>query len=151
MDKKHQKYPKNVFFPHLRPPIFFFKNRVLSILYPYGALTFFKNDFKVMIFLSNQVKPLRLRKMHYLDISVFIYSTKNIFKGGNWGKISVFSGWNFANVIFKPKFLRWIYSNMIFSCLVISLTTRSSTKNSSRSFLISFMEYYWCIELLSRR
>ena len=26
-------------FPHLRPPKIFFKNRALSLLYPYGALT----------------------------------------------------------------------------------------------------------------
>ena len=30
--------PKGVF-PHLWPPGFFFKNRALSLLYPYGALT----------------------------------------------------------------------------------------------------------------
>ena len=63
----------------------------------------------------------------------------------NWGKISVFSGENFENVIFKPKFLRWIYSNTMFSCQVITLTTQNSTKNSSRSFFISLMEYYCCI------
>ena len=34
MDKKHQKYPQNGGFPP-----FFFKNRALSLLYPYGALT----------------------------------------------------------------------------------------------------------------
>ena len=39
MNKKHQKYPKNVFFPHLWPPRFLFKNRALSLSYPYGALT----------------------------------------------------------------------------------------------------------------
>ena len=26
-------------FPHLRPPTIFFKNRALSLLHPYGALT----------------------------------------------------------------------------------------------------------------
>ena len=40
MDKKHQKYPQNGFFPpFLTPQDFFFKNRALSLLYPYGALT----------------------------------------------------------------------------------------------------------------
>ena len=31
--------PKMGVFPHLRPPKIFFKNRALSLLYPYGALT----------------------------------------------------------------------------------------------------------------
>ena len=31
--------PKMGAFPHLQPPRFFFKNRALSLLYPYGALT----------------------------------------------------------------------------------------------------------------
>ena len=40
MDKKHQKYPKNGGFPPFATPQdFFFKNRALSLLYPYGALT----------------------------------------------------------------------------------------------------------------
>ena len=40
MDKKHQKYPQNGGFPPFATPQdFFFKNRALSILYPYGALT----------------------------------------------------------------------------------------------------------------
>ena len=38
MDKKHQKCPKNVFSPFVTPQYFFFKNRALSLLYPYGAL-----------------------------------------------------------------------------------------------------------------
>merc|ERR1719494_225858 len=36
MDKKH---PKNGGFPPFVTPRFFFKNRALSLLYPYGALT----------------------------------------------------------------------------------------------------------------
>ena len=40
MDKKHQKCPKKMaVFPHLRPPKIFIKNRALSLLYNYGALT----------------------------------------------------------------------------------------------------------------
>ena len=39
MDRKHKKYPKNVFFPICDPPRFFFKNWALSLLYPYVALT----------------------------------------------------------------------------------------------------------------
>ena len=40
MDKKHQKCPQNgVFPPFVTPQDFFFKNRALSLLYPYGALT----------------------------------------------------------------------------------------------------------------
>ena len=39
MDKKHQKYPKNGGFPPFVTPLDFFKNRALSLLYPYGALT----------------------------------------------------------------------------------------------------------------
>ena len=40
MDKKHQKCPKNGGFPpFVTPQDFFFKNRALSLLYPYGALT----------------------------------------------------------------------------------------------------------------
>ena len=40
MDKKHQKWPKNEGFPPFATPQdFFFKNRALSLLYPYGALT----------------------------------------------------------------------------------------------------------------
>ena len=40
MDKKHQKYPKNGGFPpFVTPQRFVFKNRALSLLYPYGALT----------------------------------------------------------------------------------------------------------------
>ena len=39
MDKKHQKYPKNGGFPPFMTPKIFFKNRALSLLYPYGALT----------------------------------------------------------------------------------------------------------------
>ena len=40
MDKKHQKMPqKGRFSPICDPPSFFFKNRALSLLYPYGALT----------------------------------------------------------------------------------------------------------------
>lgn len=31
--------PKRGVFPHLRPPKNFFKNRALSLLYPYGALS----------------------------------------------------------------------------------------------------------------
>ena len=38
MDKKHQKCPKNGFSPFVIPK-FFFKNRALSLLYPYGVLT----------------------------------------------------------------------------------------------------------------
>ena len=43
MDKKHQKYPKNGGFPPFVTPKIFFKNRALSLLYPYGALTSCKN------------------------------------------------------------------------------------------------------------
>ena len=39
MDKKHQKYPQNGGFPPFVTPNIFFKNRALSLLYPYGALT----------------------------------------------------------------------------------------------------------------
>ena len=39
MDKKHQKYPKNGGFSPFVTPQYFFKNRALSLLYPYGALT----------------------------------------------------------------------------------------------------------------
>ena len=39
MDKKHQKYPKNGGFPPFVTPKIFFKNRALSFLYPYDALT----------------------------------------------------------------------------------------------------------------
>ena len=40
MDKKPQKCPQNgVFPPFVTPQDFFFKNRALSLLYPYGALT----------------------------------------------------------------------------------------------------------------
>ena len=40
MDKKHQKYPQNGGFPpFVTPQDFFFKNRVLSLLYPCGAPT----------------------------------------------------------------------------------------------------------------
>ena len=43
MDKKHQKCPKNApkmgVSPICDPPRFFFKNRALSLLYLYGALT----------------------------------------------------------------------------------------------------------------
>ena len=40
MDKKHQKYPQNGFFPpFLTPQDFFFKNRAQSLLYLYGTLT----------------------------------------------------------------------------------------------------------------
>ena len=39
MDKKHQKYPQNGCFPPFVTPKIFFKNRALSLLYPYGALT----------------------------------------------------------------------------------------------------------------
>ena len=40
MDKKHQKCPENGgFSPICDPPRFFFKNRALSLLCPYGALT----------------------------------------------------------------------------------------------------------------
>ena len=40
MDKKYQKYPQNgVFPPFVTTQGFFFKNRALSLLYPYGALT----------------------------------------------------------------------------------------------------------------
>ena len=38
MDKKHQKYPPNVFSPICDPKRFFFKNRDLSLLYTYGSL-----------------------------------------------------------------------------------------------------------------
>ena len=34
--------PKKGVFPNLRPPKIFFKNRALSLLYPYGALTLYK-------------------------------------------------------------------------------------------------------------
>ena len=34
--------PKIAVLPHLWPPGFFFKNRALSLLYPYGALTSYK-------------------------------------------------------------------------------------------------------------
>ena len=37
MDKKHQQYPQNGVFPQFVTP--FFKNRALSLLYPYGAVT----------------------------------------------------------------------------------------------------------------
>ena len=47
MDKKHQKCPQNGFFPHLWPPIFFFKNQALSLLYHYGALTSCKKSEKI--------------------------------------------------------------------------------------------------------
>ena len=39
MDKKHKKYSQNGVSPICDPPRFFFKNRALSLLYPYGALT----------------------------------------------------------------------------------------------------------------
>ena len=39
MDKKHRKYPKNGFFPHLWSPKIFFQKQALSLLYPYGAIT----------------------------------------------------------------------------------------------------------------
>ena len=39
MDKKHQNAPKMGVYPICDPPRFFFKNRALSLLYPYGALT----------------------------------------------------------------------------------------------------------------
>ena len=39
MDKKHQNAPTMVVFPICDPPGFFFKNRALSLLYPYGTLT----------------------------------------------------------------------------------------------------------------
>ena len=39
MDKKHQKYPQNGGFPPFVTPKIFSKNRALSLLYPYGALT----------------------------------------------------------------------------------------------------------------
>ena len=48
MDKKLQKCPKNGVFPHLPPPRFFFKNRALSLLYPYGALTSCKKFKKIL-------------------------------------------------------------------------------------------------------
>ena len=39
MDKKHQKCPENEGLPPFMTPRFFFKNRALLLLYPYGALT----------------------------------------------------------------------------------------------------------------
>ena len=39
MQRYGQKYPQNGFSPICDPPSFFFKNRALSLLYPYGALT----------------------------------------------------------------------------------------------------------------
>ena len=40
MYKNHQKCPHKWDFPPIcDPPIFFFKNRALSLLYPYGAKT----------------------------------------------------------------------------------------------------------------
>ena len=43
MDKKHKTYPQNGGFPpFVSPTDFFFKNRALSLLYPYGALTLCK-------------------------------------------------------------------------------------------------------------
>ena len=39
MDKKHKKCPQNGVFPPFLTPKIFFKNRALSLLYPYGALT----------------------------------------------------------------------------------------------------------------
>ena len=39
MDKKHQKYPQNGIFPLFETLTFFFKNRALSLLHPYGILT----------------------------------------------------------------------------------------------------------------
>ena len=39
MDKKYQKCPQNGFFPPFATPKIFFKNRALSLLYPYGVLT----------------------------------------------------------------------------------------------------------------
>ena len=39
MDKKIKITPKMGFFPYLWPPKIFFKNRALSLLYPYGTLT----------------------------------------------------------------------------------------------------------------
>ena len=38
MDKKHQKCPQNGGFPPFATPEIFFKNRALSLLYPYGVL-----------------------------------------------------------------------------------------------------------------
>ena len=43
--KKHQKYHQNGFFP-ISDPQDFFKNRALSLLYPYGALTSCKDSEK---------------------------------------------------------------------------------------------------------
>ena len=39
MTKYIKNTPKMGFFPHLCPQKIFFKNRALSLLYPYGALT----------------------------------------------------------------------------------------------------------------
>ena len=50
MDKKHQKYPQNGVFPPFVTPKIFFKNRALSLLYTYGALTSCKKLEKNKIF-----------------------------------------------------------------------------------------------------
>ena len=39
MDKKHQNYPQNEFFSPFLTPNIVFKNRALSLLYPYDAQT----------------------------------------------------------------------------------------------------------------
>ena len=39
MDQKHQNAAKMGFFPFVTSQDFFYKNRALSLLYPYGALT----------------------------------------------------------------------------------------------------------------
>ena len=40
VDKKHQIYPQNGGCPPFVTPKIFFKNRALSLVYPYGALTY---------------------------------------------------------------------------------------------------------------
>ena len=78
MDKKHQKCPKNGGFPPFATPQdFFCKNRALSLLYPYGALTSCK----------------KLEKTKKYELILNSICAINVFDFLKYIEVSFFQGW----------------------------------------------------------